>query len=53
MCYGEAVVKCSKCEMFSYKRNINGYDSYHWSYDGSSELSMLKELKNATAKYLK
>lgn len=53
MCYGKASVRCSKCGMFSYNRDINGYDAYHWNYDGSSELSMLEELKMATIRYLK
>lgn len=53
MCYGKASVKCTKCGMFNYKRDINGYDAYHWNYNGTSELSMLQELKSATIKYLK
>lgn len=53
MCYGESSVKCTKCGMFNYKHDINGYDAYHWNYNGTSELSMLQELKNATIKYLK
>lgn len=53
MCYGKASVKCSKCGMFSYNRDINSYDAYHWNYNGISELSILQELKMATIGYLK
>ena len=53
MSHGEASVKCAECGMFNYKRHINGYESYHWNHDGSSELNMLKELKSSTFKYLK
>lgn len=53
MCYGEAVVQCTKCGMFKYKRDINGYEAYHWNYNGTSELNMLQELKNRTEQYLK
>ena len=53
MSYGFASVKCTKCGLFNYERGINGYDAYHWNYNGSSELSMLEELKMKTMKYLK
>lgn len=53
MSYGFASVECTKCGMFKHERDINGYDAYHWNYNGSSELSMLQELKSATIKYLK
>ena len=50
---GCAVVKCEHCGMFNYERKINGYDAYHWNYDGSSELNMLLELRNKVGMYLK
>lgn len=39
--------------MFKYQRDINGYEAYHWNYNGMSELNMLQELKNRTEQYLK
>lgn len=38
---------------FDYERHISGYDAYHWKFDGSSELEMLRELIEQTANYLK
>lgn len=51
--YGFAIVRCCHCGMFYYERRISGYDAYHWKFDGSYELEMLKDLKNRTEKYLK
>lgn len=51
--YGCAMVRCRCCGMFNYERHINGYDAYHWNFDGSSELNMLRELIEQTANYLK
>lgn len=53
MVHGCAVVKCKHCELFNYKREINGYDAYHWNYNGSSEISMLQELLNKVMPYLR
>ena len=53
MIHGYAVVKCKHCEIFNYERKINGYDAYHWNYNGSSELSMLQELLDKVRPYLK
>lgn len=53
MSYGYATVRCCQCGIFNYKKRISGYDAYHWVWDGSSELEMLRELKYSTEKYLK
>lgn len=50
---GCATVRCRSCGMFNYERHISGYDAYHWKFDGSSELEMLRELIGQTANYLK
>ena len=50
---GCATVRCRCCGMFNYERNISGYNAYHWKFDGSSELEMLRELRAKTEKYLK
>ena len=50
---GCAAVKCEHCGMFNYERKINGYDAYHWNYNGSSKLNMLRELQNKVRMYLK
>lgn len=51
--YGYAKVRCEKCGMFNYRHDINSMDAYNWNYNGTSELNMLKVLKNRTAGYLK
>lgn len=51
--FGFANVKCSHCELFNYRKPISGYVVYHWKFDGSSELEMLRELRVKTEKYLK
>lgn len=53
MSFGCATVRCRCCGMFYYERRISGYDAYHWKFDGSSELEMLRELIEQTANYLK
>ena len=51
--FGCATVRCRCCGMFNYERRISGYDAYHWKFDGSSQLEMLRELKYTTEKYLR
>lgn len=53
MSYGYATVRCCQCGTFNYERRIGGYEAYHWNYDGSSKLEILRELKDRTEKYLK
>lgn len=51
--YGYATARCCQCGIFNYEKHISGYDAYHWNFDGSSELEMLRELLYETEKYLK
>lgn len=53
MIHGYAVVKCKHCGIFNHGREINGYDAYHWNYNGSSELMILQELLDKVRPYLK
>lgn len=53
MSYGYATVRCCQCGIFNYERRISGNDAYHWKFDGSSKLEMLRELKYTTEKYLR
>lgn len=46
-------VECKNCGMFSYTHELNSYDAYHWNFDGTSELNMLRTLKYKTERYLK
>lgn len=34
MMWGSATVKCEHCGMLNYEHKINGYDAYHWNYNG-------------------
>ena len=46
-------IRCTKCNMFKHTVERNSYDSYHWSYDGSSEVALKSETYNAVRYYLK
>ena len=49
--YGSATAKCRHCGMFSHEEQIDGYRAYHWKFDGSSELEVLRELLDKVAPY--
>ena len=46
-------LKCSVCNMFSKKVSRDSYQSYHWKYDGSSEISLKEDVWNSVKSFVK
>ena len=46
-------VKCQSCDMFKKEIKRSSYNSYHWSYDGSDEIALKKEVWNSVKSYVK
>lgn len=46
-------IKCTNCDMFSKKISRDSQQSYHWKYDGSSEVLLKEEVWNSVKPYVK
>ena len=46
-------IKCTSCGMFSNKITRSNHESYHWKYDGSSEMKLKEEVWESVKPYLK
>ena len=46
-------LKCTRCDMFSKKISRNSQQSYHWRYDGSSEIALKEEVWNSVKPYVR
>lgn len=46
-------IKCTRCGMFSKTIERSSYESYHWKYDGSSEISLKEDVWSSVKGYVR
>lgn len=46
-------IRCTGCGMFSKRITRNNQESYHWNYDGTSEMKLKEEVWREAKPFLK